>query len=172
MTDDQRFAARRPDVLVFQTDTLLEDMHLAGVIDANLFVSIDGTDADFIVKVIDLYPDNATHPNSKVQMQGYQMLVRGEVIRGKFRESLEKPTPFKPNQVTPVSFQLPDISHCFKKGHRLMVQIQSSWFPLVDRNPQTFTDIYKADEVDFRKSTHRIYHNGAHTSSLKFRILK
>jgi uncharacterized protein len=172
MTDDQRFASRRPDVLVFETDTLLEDLHLAGPIDANLFVSIDGTDADFVVKVIDAYPDTLKVEKSKVEMGGYQMLVRGEVMRGKFRESFEKPIPFKPNEITPVSFQLPDVSHCFKKGHRLMVQIQSSWFPLVDRNPQSFTNIYKAEEVDFRKSTHRIYHNGAYTSSLRLSIIK
>ena len=172
MTDDQRFAARRPDVLVFQTEILPEDLTLAGPLVADLKVSISGTDADFVVKLIDVFPDNFTYPMvlpapiipgvpmaKPYLMNGYQMLVRGDVMRGKFRNSFEKPEPFVPNQATQVKYTLPDIAHTFKKGHRVMVQIQSSWFPLVDRNPQKFTDIYKATDADFQKATIRIFQN-------------
>ena len=169
MTDDQRFAARRPDVLVFQTEILAEDLTVAGPLVADLKVSITGTDADFVVKLIDVFPDNFSYPleapatgTSKAApyiMNGYQMLVRGDVMRGKFRKSFEKPEPFVPNQATQVKYILPDIAHTFKKGHRVMVQIQSSWFPLVDRNPQKFMDIYKATEADFQKATIRIFQN-------------
>ncbi|HYC30107.1 MAG TPA: CocE/NonD family hydrolase, partial [Chitinophagaceae bacterium] len=141
MTDDQRFAARRPDVLVFQTDVLTEDLTLAGPVVADLKVSISGTDADFVVKLIDVFPDDFSYSTDQVvagrqgggsyPMGGYQMLVRGEVMRGRFRNSFEKPEAFKPNEVTTVKYTLPDVAHTFKKGHRVMVQIQSSWFPLV-----------------------------------------
>ncbi len=160
MTDDQRFAARRPDVLVFQTEPLENDLTLAGPITADLMVAITGTDADFVVKLIDVFPDNfAYEKNNGYVMNGYQMLVRGEVMRGKFRNSFEKPEPFVPNKPTRVKYELPDVAHTFKKGHRLMIQVQSSWFPLVDRNPQQFMDIYQAKDSDFRKATIRIYHN-------------
>ena len=172
MTDDQRFAARRSDVLVFQTDSLLEDVTLAGPLIADLMVSISTTDADFIVKLIDVFPDNFEYPKTASMsssrtiapsapyiMNGYQMLVRGEVMRGKYRNSFERPEPFVPNKKTEVKYTLPDIAHTFKKGHRIMVQVQSSWFPLVDRNPQTFENIYKAKDEDFRKATIRIYEN-------------
>ena len=169
MTDDQRFAARRPDVLVFQTEILAEDLTIAGPLVADLKVSISGTDADFVVKLIDVFPDNFSYTKevpvpgttkaAPYVMNGYQMLVRGDVMRGKFRKSFEKPEPFVPNQATQVKYTLPDIAHTFKKGHRVMVQIQSSWFPLVDRNPQKFTDIYKATEADFQKATIRIFQN-------------
>lgn len=160
MTDDQRFAARRPDVLVFQTEPLENDLTLAGPITADLMVAITGTDADFVVKLIDVFPDNFTYEKDNgYVMNGYQMLVRGEVMRGKFRNSFEKPEPFVPNKPTRVKYELPDVAHTFKKGHRLMIQVQSSWFPLVDRNPQQFMDIYQAKDSDFKKATIRIYHN-------------
>lgn len=160
MTDDQRFAARRPDVLVFQTEPLENDLTLAGPITADLMVAITGTDADFVVKLIDVFPDNFTYEKDNgYVMNGYQMLVRGEVMRGKFRNSFEKPEPFVPNKPTRVKYELPDVAHTFKKGHRLMIQVQSSWFPLVDRNPQQFMDIYQAKDSDFKKAIIRIYHN-------------
>ena len=167
ITDDQRFAARRPDVLIFETDTLDADLTLAGPVIANLMVGITGTDADFIVKVIDVFPDNFNYSDTvKYVMNGYQMLVRGEVMRGKFRNSFEKPEAFVPNKITQVKYTLPDVAHTFKKGHRLMIQIQSSWFPLVDRNPQQFVDIYHAKESDFKEATISIYHNNAAASSI------
>jgi putative CocE/NonD family hydrolase len=160
MTDDQRFAARRPDVLVYQTTILENDMTLAGSIVADLMVATSGTDADFIVKVIDVFPDNFENENpTNHVMNGYQMLVRGEVMRGKFRNSFENPEAFVPNKPTQVKFTLPDIAHQFKKGHRIMIQVQSTWFPLVDRNPQKFMNIYKAKDSDFQKATIRIYHD-------------
>lgn len=165
MTDDQRFAARRPDVLVYQSDILTEDITVGGPLTADLKVSISTTDADFVVKLIDVFPDKFSYPeNNNYLMDGYQMLVRGEVFRGKFRNSFEKPEPFVPNKATRVKYELPDVAHTFKKGHRIMVQIQSSWFPLVDRNPQKFTDIYKATEKDFQKATIRVFDNESNIS--------
>lgn len=183
MTDDQRFAARRPDVLVFQTAPLEEDLTLGGPLVADLQVSISTTDADFVVKLIDVFPDDfsygdppapASHPRytpAGYPMGGYQMLVRGEPMRGKFRNSFEKPAPFVPGKPTQVKFTLPDIAHTFKKGHRLMVQIQSSWFPLVDRNPQQFTDIYRAEDKDFIKSNIRIFHDANRPSKIVLPVL-
>jgi len=160
MTDDQRFAARRTDVLVYQTDTLSEDVTLAGPLVADLMVSLSSTDADFIVKLIDVFPDNFKYTdNDKYLMNGYQMLVRGEVMRGRFRNSFEKPEAFIPGKASEVKYTLPDIAHTFKKGHRIMVQVQSTWFPLVDRNPQQFIDIYHAKDSDFKKATIRVYNN-------------
>lgn len=160
MVEDQKFASRRPDVLVYQTPVLTEDLTLGGPVVADLWVSISTTDADFVVKLIDVYPDQPSATNMKVDylMSGYQQLVRGEVMRGKFRNSFEKPAPFVPNQPTQVKFSLPDVAHTFKKGHRLMIQLQSSWFPIVDRNPQKFLDIYQAKDEDFIKSNIRLYH--------------
>jgi len=161
MVEDQRFAARRPDVLVYQTDVLEQDWTLAGPIQVDLRVSTSGTDCDWIVKLVDVYPDDYPDPNPNptgVHMGGYQQLVRGDVLRGKFRNSFEKPEPFVPDQPTAVQFTLQDVCHSFRAGHRVMVQIQSTWFPLIDRNPQTFVDIYTAKETDFRKSTQRVYH--------------
>lgn len=160
MTDDQRFATRRPDVLVFQTEVLENDLTLGGPVVADLMVAITGTDADFVVKLIDVFPDDFNYEKDNGYiMNGYQMLVRGEVMRGKFRNSFEKPEPFVPNKATRVKYTLPDVAHTFKKGHRLMIQIQSSWFPLVDRNPQQFMNIYQAKDSDFKKVSIRIYHN-------------
>ena len=162
MTDDQRFAARRPDVLVYQTPILENDITLAGPVVADLMVAMSGTDADFIVKVIDVFPDNFENANpTNHVMNGYQMLIRGEVMRGKFRNSFENPEAFVSNQPTQVKFTLPDIAHQFKKGHRMMIQIQSSWFPLVDRNPQKFVNIYTAKDSDFQKATIKIYHGAS-----------
>jgi putative CocE/NonD family hydrolase len=163
MAQDQRFAAVRPDVLVYQTEVLQEDLAVAGPIQAELFVATSGTDSDWIVKLIDVYPNDypAPSPNpAAVCMGGYQQLVRGDVMRGKFRNSFEKPEAFVPNQPTAVRFTLPDVCHAFRTGHRLMIQVQSTWFPLVDRNPQTFVDIYTAKPSDFHKSTQRVYRAG------------
>jgi uncharacterized protein len=162
MVDDQRFAARRPDVLVYKTDVLSEDVTIAGPITASLFVSTSGTDSDFVVKLIDVYPDDApdNQPNpTGMRMGGYQMLVRGEPMRARFRNSFEKPEPMIPDRVDKVEYVLPDVNHTFTRGHRIMIQIQSSWFPLVDRNPQKFVDIYTAKESDFQKATQRVYHS-------------
>ena len=169
MTDDQRFAARRPDVAVFETEDLTESVTLTGPIEADLWVTTTGTDADFVVKLIDVFPDTlANYPaNEKgVPMQGYQMLVRGEVMRGRFRNSFEKPEPFKPGEPTRVRFSVPDVHHTFKPGHRIMIQVHNSWFPLVDRNPQTFVDIYQAEPADFVKATQRIYFEANRPSRL------
>ena len=162
MSDDQREASRRPDVITFQTEPLTEDATLAGEIMAKLKVSMTGTDADFIVKLIDVYPNDTPndtkHNPANIIMGGYQQLVRHETFRGRFRNSYEKPEPFKPNEVTEVNVPLQDILHTFKKGHRVMVQIHSTWFPYIDRNPQKYVDnIYKANEEDFIKSTIKVY---------------
>lgn len=170
MNADQRFAARRPDVVVFQTEKLEEDLTLTGPVTADLWVSTTGTDADFIVKIIDVFPDQVRPPadaDIDVPLGGYQMLVRGEVMRAKYRNSFEKPEPFVPGEVTKVSFSIPDVAHSFKKGHRLMIQVQSSWFPLVDRNPQKFVNIYECDEDDFQKANIRIYTGKNRPSGLK-----
>jgi putative CocE/NonD family hydrolase len=175
MTDDQRFAARRPDVMVYESQVLTEPVTLAGPLVADLFVSTTGTDADYVVKLIDVFPDSLRdYPSNdkSVPMAGYQMLVRGEVLRGRFRNSFETPEPFVPNEVTSVRFELPDVAHTFEPGHRVMVQVQNSWFPLVDRNPQKFVDIYEADEEDFQKATHRIYHDAKRPSSLRVMVLE
>ncbi|MBL3656741.1 CocE/NonD family hydrolase [Fulvivirga sediminis] len=156
MTDDQRHASRRPDVLTFKTDVLTDDVTLAGEILAKLKVALSTTDADFIVKLIDVYPDTAkANPVTpkNVTMAGYQQLVRHEVFRGRFRNSFAKPEPFTPGKVEDVTFPLQDILHTFKKGHRIMIQIHSTWFPYIDRNPQKFVEnIYKADAKDFQKA--------------------
>jgi putative CocE/NonD family hydrolase len=175
MTADQRFAAARPDVLVYQTGVLTNDLTIAGPIEVELYVSTTGTDADWVVKVIDVYPDDYPDPDpnpTQVKMGGYQQLVRGDVFRGKFRNSFEKPEPFEPGKPTLVKFKLPDTLHAFRPGHRLMIQVQSTWFPLIDRNPQTFCDIYTADEKDFQKQTHRVYHDASHPSHVTFGVLR
>src|SRR6202023_3489848 len=136
-TADQRFAGRRPDVLVYETEDLEDDVTIAGPGSAELLVSTTGTDADWVVKLIDVYPNDYPDPNPNptgVKMGGYQQLVRGDVMRGKFRNSFEKPEPFTPGKPTTVKFSLPDVYHTFRSGHRMLIQVQSSWFPLVDRN--------------------------------------
>ena len=175
MTDDQRFASRRPDVLTYQTDPLTAPLTLAGPIQALLQVATTGSDADWVVKIIDVYPDNTPdNPRTApgVHLGGYQQMVRSEVMRGRFRNSFSKPEPFVPGQVTPVPFTVQDLMHTFQPGHRLMVQVQSTWFPLVDRNPQKYVDnIYNADEADFQAATHRLYHSPAHASQLAVKVL-
>jgi putative CocE/NonD family hydrolase len=168
MVEDQRFVAKRPDVLVYETDVLATDVTVAGPIEAAFHVSTSGTDSDLVVKLIDVTPEGGDN----VRMGGYQQLVRGDVMRGKFRKSFEKPEPFVPNEPDSVGFVMPDIYHTFLKGHRIMVQVQSTWFPLVDRNPQTFTDIYQAKESDFQKATQRVYRTSAMPSQLKFKVLE
>ena len=175
MTDDQRFAATRPDVLVYQTQPLNQDITFAGPVKVTLFVSTTGTDADFVVKLIDVLPDDTpdNEPNSTgVRLGGYQMLVRGEPMRARFRNSYSKPAAMVPGQVTKVEFTMPDINHSFLRGHRIMVQVQSSWFPLVDRNPQKFVDINRATEADFQKATQRVYHSRVNASKLTVNVVK
>ncbi len=171
MVADQRFASTRTDVLVYQSETFSEDFIVAGPVEVTLNIASTGTDADFIVKIIDVYPDNepADSVNGRlVKMSAYQMLVRGDVMRAKFRKSFEKPEPLIPGQVTPVRFTLNDINHAFRSGHRLMIQVQSSWFPLVERNPQRFMNVFEADQKDFQKATQRIYYG----SSVKMPVIK
>lgn len=175
MVDDQRFATTRQDVLVYESDVLQEAVTVAGPITATLYVSTTGTDSDFVVKLIDVFPNDTPDPDPNptgVRMGGYQMLVRGEPMRARFRNSFEKPEAMIPKQVTKVEFILPDVNHSFLKGHRIMVQIQSSWFPLVDRNPQKFVDIYKAVEADFQKATQRVYHGGRNPSHVSVNVLR
>jgi len=175
MTDDQRFASTRPDVLTYQTSVLEDDLTLAGPILADLWVSTTGTDADWIVKVIDVFPPTARAPEGfhpQRPWDGYQMMVRSEVIRGRFRNSYERPEPFVPNQSTRVKLELQDVLHTFRKDHRLMIQIHSTWFPLVDRNPQRFVpNVFHAEEKDFVKATHRVFRSPEHSTCLKFGVI-
>ncbi len=170
MTYDQRFASRRPDVLAYETEPLDRDFTIAGPITPVLNVSTTGTDSDFVVKLIDVYPGDYPDPQPNpagVQMGGYQQLVRGEPFRGKFRNSRSKPEPFAPGKPAKIEFAMPEVLHTFRTGHRIMVQIQSSWFPLIDRNPQTFCDIPTAKESDFRKATERVYRGGPDGTRLR-----
>ncbi|MEZ6058915.1 MAG: CocE/NonD family hydrolase [Planctomycetaceae bacterium] len=174
MIADQRFASTRPDVLVYQTPVLEEDVTIAGPVDVGLFVSTTGTDSDWVVKLIDVYPDDYPDPSDNprmVRMGGYQQLVRGDVMRGKFRNSLETPTAFEPDKPTSVAFSMPDTCHSFRSGHRIMVQIQSTWFPLVDRNPQTFMDIYHATDDDYHPATQRVYRSAEMPSHITLSVL-
>ena len=174
MVEDQRFAARRPDVLVYQTEPLTEDVTIAGPLTASLHVSTTGTDTDWVVKLIDVYtadhPDPDPNPTKK-EMGHYQQLVRGEPLRGKFRDGRAHPKPFAPGQITQVEWELPDICHTFRAGHCIMVQVQSSWFPLMDRNPQTYCDIYRSKPDDYRKATQRVYRTVANPSALRVNVL-
>jgi len=177
MTDDQRFASRRPDVQAYQTEVLQEDLTLAGPLLAELWVSTSGTDSDWIVKLVDVFPPDAPDPPHAAFARGMrageaQMLVRSEVIRGRFRNSPEFPEPFVPNQPTRVELPLQDILHTFQAGHRIMIQVQSTWFPLVDRNPQAFVEnIYLAGERDFVPATQRLYRSGEFLSRVRVGIL-
>lgn len=175
MNEDQRFASARPDVLVYETELFEHDVTVSGPILANLFVSTTGTDADWVVKVIDVFPDSTKNPNpnpNNVEMGGYQRLIRYEIMRGKFRNSFEKPEPFVPDEVTEVKIKLNDIDHTFLKDHKIMIQIQSSFFPLFDRNPQKFVDIYSAKDEDFQKAFHRVYFSEKYPSNITFSIVK
>ena len=183
MASDQRFASRRTDVLVYQTEPLEEDVTLAGPVSPKLHVSTSGTDSDWVVKLIDVYPPEYPEaepakrkretdvPPPVDSMSGYQQLVRGEPMRGKFRHSFEKPLAFTPGKVEEVDFSMPDVNHTFRRGHRIMLQVQSSWFPLVDRNPQTFVDIPNAKPSDFRKATERVYRSAGEASGVEVEVL-
>jgi len=179
MTEDQRFAAQRADVLVYQTSPLDEDLVVAGPVKIDLHVASTGTDADFVVKLIDVYPNDYPTsppppgqpvPANAVRMGGYQRLVRGEPFRAKYRNSFEKPEALTPGQPATIAYELPDVYHAFRRGHRLMVQVQSSWFPLVDRNPQKFMEIPRATPADFQRATQRIYRSAARSSSITINV--
>jgi uncharacterized protein len=188
MTEDQRFAATRPDVLVYKTPPLDHDIGVSGPISVDLKVSTTGTDSDFDVKLIDVYPGDypdysapassappaipRNPPANAVKMGGYQQLVRGEPFRGKFRKSFEHPAPFEPGKPDRIIFRMPDVAHTFREGHRIMLQIQSSWFPLTDRNPQKFMDIPRAHPSDFTKATQRVYWGGPDGSRIKLSIVE
>lgn len=172
MIDDQRFAEARSDVLTYKTDPLEADITWAGPVTADLRVSTSGTDADFVVKIVDVYPPDAGPNSAGTPMKDYQMLVRAEVMRAKYRKDFSKPVPFIPGQIDQVKFDLPDVLHTFRKGHRIMVQVQSSWFPLVDRNPQTFCDIYAAKEEDFKAATISLFRTKDQPSRLAFSVLQ
>ena len=158
MVADQRFLEKRKDLLTYSTEPLDRDFTVAGPISPDLYVSTTATDSDFDVKLIDVSPD------------GYQQLVRGEPFRGKFRHSFERPEPFKPGAVEEIRFTMPDIYHCFRQGHRMMVEVQSSWFPLTDRNPQTFVDIPEAKPEQFVKATERVYRSRHAASFVEFNV--
>ncbi len=174
MSEDQRFASSRPDVVVYETEPLEKDLTIAGPIYADLYVSTTGTDADWIIKIIDVYPDgeeNPEHNPNNIEYGGYQRLIRYEIMRGKFRNSYENPEPFIPNKITNVKIKLNDIDHTFLKGHKIMIHIQSSLFPFFDRNPQKFVDIYAADEIDFQKAINRVYYSENYPSSIKINVI-
>ncbi|KQW89253.1 X-Pro dipeptidyl-peptidase [Massilia sp. Root418] len=182
MVSDQRFAATRPDVLVYRSAVLEEDVTVAGTVSPRLFVSTSGTDADWVVKLIDVYPDDYPKPEAakdeehdvgapQVNMAGYQQLVRGNPLRGKFRHSFEQAEPFVPGKVEALNYSIGDVNHTFRRGHRIMVQVQSSWFPLVDLNPQTFMDIPRAKPEDFKKATQRVYHAPGMASGIALQVL-
>jgi putative CocE/NonD family hydrolase len=175
MIEDQRFASMRPDVLVYKSEVLTEDITIAGPIIAELFVATTGEDADWIVKLIDVYPgdapDNSPNPNN-VRMGDFQMLLAGEVFRSKYRNSYENPEPMAPNKVTKIAYDLRDKAHSFRKGHRIMVQVQSTWFPVIDRNPQKFIDIYHAQEDDFQKAVHKVYRSKEFASHLRVHVME
>jgi putative CocE/NonD family hydrolase len=169
---DQRFAAARPDVLTYQTEPLDSPLTITGRLKADIFLSSSGTDADLVVKLIDVLPGKEEGISTPQDPAGYQRLVRAEVFRCKFRNSWEKPEALVPGKVAEVKYDMNEIAHTFKKGHRIMVQVQSSWFPLVDRNPQTFVNIPTCSESDFQKATIRIYHDAAHPSSIMLPVLQ
>jgi putative CocE/NonD family hydrolase len=183
MVDDQRFASYRPDVLVYETEPLTEDVTIAGPITPHLKIASSGTDSDFDVKLIDVYPEDYPDPdpsavgNKRVMdapplhMGGYQQLLRGEPFRAKFRNSWEKPEALTPGKEADINFEMPDLFHTFRRGHRIMVQVQSSWFPLTDRNPQTFTDIPTAQAEDFKQATEEIFHEKDEASGVEVLVM-
>jgi uncharacterized protein len=169
MVEDQRFAHQRPDVLTWETDTLQEDVAVAGNLSARLFASTTGTDCDWIVRLIDVYPESYPKDPS---LGGYQFLVTGEVLRGRFHKSFEKPEPLEPGKVTPYTIDLHGNHHCFQKGHRIMVQVQSTWFPLIDRNPQKYVDnIFAAKDADFQTAQQRVYRSAEFPSHISLPVL-
>ncbi len=187
MLSDQRFAAKRGDVVTYVTDPLVDDVTISGPVSPHLNVSTSGTDSDFDVKLIDVYPPDydapaaANTPGKEApptdvllpteKMGGYQMMVRGEPMRGKFRNSWTKPEPFTPNQVTAVNFDMPDVNHTFRRGHRIMVQVQSSWFPITDLNPQKFINTAEAKPEDFTRATERVYHSAQTPSGVVVEVM-
>jgi putative CocE/NonD family hydrolase len=173
MVEDQRFASRRPDVLVYQTDALDSAVTVTGPIDVDFSVSTSGTDSDWIVKVIDVFPDSGVGPTPSDRRAngGYEMLVRGDVLRGKFRNSMSRPEPFVPGAVTPIRYRLNDVYHAFLPGHRIMVQVQSTWFPMIDRNPGRFMNIWNATEADFQKTTQRVFRSADYPSHVVLPVL-
>lgn len=171
MIEDQRFASTRPDVLVYRTDVLTEDVTIAGPILAELFVSTTGTDSDWIVKLIDVYPGDAPDSECGIPMGSFQMLLAGEIMRGKFRDSFTTPEPMVPDQMTPIEIDLRDRYHTFRKGHRIMVQVQSTWFPAYDRNPQQFVDIYRAQPSDYQAATQKVFRSAEYPSHLVLGVL-
>ena len=175
LVEDQRFASRRPDVLIYESEPLKNNLTTAGPIDVDLFVSTSGTDCDWVVKVIDVFPEDEPDPQpnpTNVEMGNFQLLVRGDIFRSKYRNSFEKPEPMIPNEITEIKFTMNDVCHTFLKGHKIMIQIQSSWFPLFDMNPQKFTDIYNAQESDFQKAIQRVYYTEKYPSNITIKILK
>jgi hypothetical protein len=188
MVSDQRFADSRTDVVVYETPVLQEDVTIAGPVSPRLFVSTSGTDSDFDVKLIDVYPTDYPEPKGAADAGDrrsrtdvgppnftsgdYQQLVRGEPFRGKFRHSFENPEPFTPGKVEAVDFTMPDINHTFRRGHRIMIQVQSSWFPLTDRNPQTFVNIPDAKPSDFVNATERVYHTEGKASGVVVQVME
>ncbi len=171
MVEDQRFAATRPDVLVYESEDVAEDLTVAGPIVAKLYASTSGTDSDFIVKLIDVYPGNAPDNPSDmnpagVRMGHFEMLLAGEVFRAKYRNSFSKPEPMVPDQPALIEIDLRDRNHRFLKGHRMIVGVQSTWFPVIDRNPQKFVNIYQAKESDFQKATQKVYRSKERPSHL------
>jgi hypothetical protein len=168
LVQDQRFVDERPDVLTWQTGELTEDLTVAGNVTAKLFTSTAGTDSDWVVKLIDVYPEK--YPQDW-KLSGYELMISDEIFRGRFQKSMEKPQPLQAGSVTPFTIDLHTANHVFKKGHRIMVQVQSSWFPLVDRNPQTFCDIYHAGDEDFQKATERVYHTAQASSFVTVQVL-
>lgn len=173
MVEDQRFAARRPDVLVYQTPPLTSATTVAGPVDVDFVVSTSGTDCDWIVKVVDVFPDSGEGltPRERRATGGYQMLVRGDVLRGKFRGSMSAPQPFVPGAATPIRFRMNDVFHTFRPGHRIMVQVQSTWFPMIDRNPGRFMNIWQATDADFVRTTQRVYRAAAQPSHIVLPVL-
>jgi putative CocE/NonD family hydrolase len=173
---EQSFAENRKDILVFKSEKLEEDMTIVGPIEANLFVSTSGTDSDWIIKVIDQFPEDVDEyendAEKRADMKGYKMLLKYGVLRGKFRNSLEFPEPFIPNQITSVNFELHDVCHTFKKGHRIIIYVQSSMFPIIDRNPNKFMDIYSATSTDYEIATNRIFHSKKYPSHISIKILE
>jgi putative CocE/NonD family hydrolase len=168
--EDQRFVCTRPDVVSFTSDSLLQDITVTGNVKAHLFVSTSGTDADFVVKLIDVYPD---FDNKNLLMSGYQFPVTMEVFRGRFRKSFEKPEPFKPGEPEKIVIDLHQINHAFRKGHKIMMQVQSSWFPLIDRNPQKYIpNIFEAKDNDFVKATQTIYCNSNMATYIELSVIK
>lgn len=179
MIDDQRFATARPDVITFVSDTLTDSLTLAGPIEVELQVAIGSTDADFMVKLIDVFPENYTYPEEarkyvadpRYPMSGYQLMVRGELFRGRYREGFDSPKAFTPDSITPVKYTLYDVAHTFLPGHRLMIQVQSSWFPIIDRNPQKFIDTYHCSVEDFEmRMPVKVYHQKDAASRIIVRV--